>query len=352
MDIVTHKGFWRTAAGLLAFTLAMAGFATGAWWYQSSKREPAAQSPAQAVVTPHATAIAVLAPEPASKPAAATPPVSAAADLSAARPRFQISVDPLQDFNSDLKHELVEQLGPAFPELSKYLSMEPDKGTDPAYRNFTFQVLDAAAKAPSTDQPAILLAADLLASKIWCGIENKEVCDQVGRDFTQRNLSFDHDELAGGFAYSRDLLWRIWRDYPNTPAGERAFVLLLGFGWDTSGMCAKGSDQFREVIRQGETFLDQRPTSPNRALVALLVGQAYATWWALSNEYSEGMADYVDPKSYQTGADEARLQAIHYFEVALQMSPGIQLADYANQAIPALRQEQVPQDYKFFCVYD
>jgi len=64
-------------------------------------------------------------------------------------------------------------------------------------------------------------------------------------------------------------------------------------------MCAKGSDQFRDVIRQGESFLQQHPNSEYRPFVIHLVGQAYATWWTLSNEPTAAMADYVDPKPYQ-----------------------------------------------------
>ena len=269
-----------------------------------------------------------------------------------ARPHFQVSVDPMREFNDDLKSNLVRQLSPAFPDLSKYLDFDEDKGADPELRNVTFQLLDAAAKEPANDQPVMLLAADLLASKIWCGDETKDGCEEVRREFNDHNLSFAHEQLGGGFFYSRDLLWRIWHDYPASDAGERAFIVLLNLGWDTSGVCAKGTDQFQEVIRQGESFLKDRPTSPNRAAVILLVGQAYATWWALSNRPSGEMSDYVDPQQYQAGAGEARLKAIRYFELLLQIAPGTKLAEFANQSIPPLQLEQVPEEYKFFCIYD
>src|SRR5262249_437214 len=197
------------------------------------------------------TAIAIAAPAKAPAPQELWLP----AEQVPARPHFQVSVDPMEDFRADLKSALIRQLSPAFPEFSKYIEMEGDKGADPELRTFTFQLLDATAKAPENDQPAMFLAADLLASKIWCGDENKEGCESVGRGVAQRNLTFAHEELGGGFYYSRDLLRRVWRDYPASDAGERAFVLLLELGWDTSGVCAKGADQFQEVMRQGETFL-------------------------------------------------------------------------------------------------
>jgi|SRR5215472_9952218 len=350
MDLRTTR--WKIGFMLLAFVLAMAGFATAAWFYRSSRIPQAAQLPTKPTPVRPIAAIAVAArpntPSSAPTPQEWSPP----ANPTAARPRFQVSVDPMQEFNDDLKTDLVRELTPSFPELSAYLSVDPEKGADPAYKNFTFQLLDAASKAQDNDRPAMLLAADLLASKIWCGDENKDQCEQVRREFKQRNLSFEHEELGGGFYYSRDLLWRIWRDYPGSDAGEHAFVLLLDLGWDTSGVCAKGGDQFREVIHQGESFLTNRPTSPNRAVVTLLVGEAYAAWWALSNESSGEMADYVDPKQYQQGADEARLKAIQYFDLVLQMAPNSKLTEFAVQTLPPLRLEQVPEQYKFFCVYD
>jgi hypothetical protein len=342
---------WKTPI-LLGFVLVTVGISSGAWFYRNSRNRQAAQSPANPTpaVRPVA-AIAVAAPSNTS--ATNAPPASNLLDIQTpARPHFQVSVDPMQEFSENLKSDLVRQLSPNFPELPKYLGIEGDKGADPELRNFTFQLLDGVARAPESDQPGMLLAADLLASKIWCGDENKEACEQVRREFTQRNLTFAHEELGGGFYYSRDLLWHVWRDYPASDAGERAFIVLLDLGWDTSGVCAKGADQFQEVIRRGESFLKDRPTSPNRGVVTILVGQAYATWWALSNQTSGEMSDYVDPQRYQTGAREARLKAIDYFESALQVAPNTKLAEYASQVLSPLRLEQVPEEYKFFCIYD
>ena len=70
----------------------------------------------------------------------------------------------------------------------------------------------------------------------------------------------------------------------------------------------------------------------------LLVAEAYASWWSLSNEPSGGeMSDYVDPKQFQQGAEDARLKAIAYFEQVLQLVPGTELgqdmcapSDYAT----------------------
>jgi hypothetical protein len=69
------------------------------------------------------------------------------------------------------------------------------------------------------------------------------------------------------------------------------------------------------------TFLQQHPNRPYREFVIHLVGQAYATWWSLSNDPTSAMADYADPKLYQEGSEQARLKAIGSFEHILKLSP-------------------------------
>ena len=121
---------------------------------------------------------------------------------------------------------------------------------------------------------------------------------------------------------------------------------------DTSPTCEKGPEQFREVIRQGESFLQQRPGSPQRAVVTLLVAEAYATWWSLGNETRGEMSDYVDPKQYQQGAEEARIKAVSYFEQVAKLTPESRLGQYARQVLPALRDREALDNYRFFCIYD
>jgi len=69
-------------------------------------------------------------------------------------------------------------------------------------------------------------------------------------------------------------------------------VLLAWMGWDGSGICEAGSDQFREVIAQGEKFLADHPSSPHRLDVTLAMGTAYETWWSLSR--AKAGDDYVE----------------------------------------------------------
>lgn len=259
----------------------------------------------------------------------------------------------MDQFREDLDKTVVAQLAPAFPELQTFLGVQTTKSNDPAYRRIVFQLLGAAEKTPPDQRPAILFAADQVAQEIWCATEDKAECDQLRVDFARYQLTLARDELGGVFIYPRDLLWRLWRDYTATDWGEQAFVLLLDRGWDTSGTCEKGEDQTREVIHQGESFLRQQPSSPYRGIVTLLVAEAYASWWSLSNEPAGGgMSGYVDPKQFQEGAEAARIKAIGYFDQVVQSAPGTRLSEFALQVLPPLRDRQVLDSYRFFCVYD
>jgi hypothetical protein len=178
-------------------------------------------------------------------------------------------------------------------------------------------------------------------------------CARLQKDLARYDLKLDNDELGAGLYYPHDLLWRIWREYPETAWAERAFVLLLDSGWDTSATCAKGSDQTKEVIRQGESFLQNRPSSTYRGVVTLLVAEAYASRWSLSNEPAGGeMFDYVNPKDFREGAEEARVKAISYFEKVVQLAPGTSLSRYALEVLPPLREKKILDNYRFYCVYD
>jgi hypothetical protein len=259
------------------------------------------------------------------------------------KPDVEISIHPMEQFRDELRRALVQQLASAFPQPPD-LNRETGNSLDQGYRDSVFRFLDAAEKAPEAQQPAMLLAADFMLQALWCPSEQKIQCDQLRDQFVTHELSFAYSELGGGSHYQHDLLWRVSKHFPGTQWGERAFVFLLDFGWDTSGTCAQGTDQVREVIRQGESFLQQHRNSPYREFVTHLVGQAYATWWSLNNEPTSAMADYVDPKLCKEGSEQARLKAIGSFEHILKLSPRTLPGEYARQILPTLRQQQVTAD--------
>jgi hypothetical protein len=141
----------------------------------------------------------------------------------------------------------------------------------------------------------------------------------------------------------------VWTDYAETDWGERAFVLLLNHGWDTGVDCAAGSDEFRQVIQQGLSFLQKRPKSAYRLDVQLAVAQAYETWWSLSQapageEYSD-----VEPRKYQEGAETARHEAIERYEQLLQTAAPTEQAAYARRELPRLKLGIDTGQRRFYC---
>jgi len=106
-------------------------------------------------------------------------------------------------------------------------------------------------------------------------------------------------------------------------------------GWDSSGMCDAGSDQFRTVIAHGEKFLAEHPSSPHRLDVTLALAMAYENWWSLSR--ARPGDDYVEPARYHDGAEAARQKAIGIYEQIAKMAADSPEATYARRCLPRLK---------------
>lgn len=222
------------------------------------------------------------------------------------------------------------------------------------------RVLDAAQSAPPSEQPPLLLAADLLADKVDFGMnvqpapETKKKLDELAR----YGLKFSWSELDAAWGYSHDLMWRVWRDFPASPWAEDAFMLLLERAWDASLTCNGGTDSFRAVIREGENFLATHPQSRYRLETTYLLAQGYETWWSLSRAKdcrtvdASGCDEYVDAASYLEGAQEARRKAMIDYEEVLQINPAGDIAGDARRRLDDLKQNLDTVQRRFFCIYD
>lgn len=329
----------------------------GAWFYHvwfGMPLPPVTQRPS-------ARPIAVLnaSTQRASGPAAQVPNQPAPSSSSAAElPRSNVDSDPLAGFRANLKKDLLIDLSGEFPNLADLLNDQEGERDNSRYGQAALRLIDAAQTAPSGQQPVMLFAADLVAGHIQCeaainGSKSKADCATLRQELAARGVALKYSELGGGFYYTHELLWKLWQEHAQSAWGERAFVLLLDSGWDTSKTCEKGSDQTREVIRQGEAFLLDRPASPYRTEVVLLVAEAYASWWSLANEPAgSDMFEYVDPARFRDGAQTARTRAIADFEQIVNLAPNTSMGEYSAGVAAQLRQGRVLDNYKFFCVYD
>jgi len=340
---------WRIARKPILVTFAVlvtAALGVAGWQHRYSRSPEVPPTPARP--SQSVRPIAVLLTDPSRTPASAgsDPKATEGTEQPDTTPEHEISIHPLDQFRDDLRKALSQELAPTYPQLPD-LNREPGNRIEQDYRDSVFRFLDFSEKTPEAQQPAMLLAADLMLQALWCPSEQGARCDQLRNQFSEHQLTLANSQLGGGWYYQHDLLWRVWQRFGSTKWGEQAFILLLDLGWDTSGMCAKGSDQFRDVIRQGESFLQQHPNSEYRPFVIHLVGQAYATRWTLSNEPTAAMADYVDPKPYKEGAEQARAEGDWVFRaspatVAWNIGWRIRVADAAYIASAALHRRWIP----------
>lgn len=211
---------------------------------------------------------------------------------------------------SRLAMVLSEELRAPYPDYGALIARLREGRGDPATQSKAYGlVLDLlkAAAARDARRPVLLLAADLLAGQLGADDEHSPEWAARRRTLSSHGLAWQWSQLGATWVYGHELLWRIWQEYPLGPWGERAFVRLLGLGWDTSVACRKGSDQFRAVISQGEAFRARRPANPARADVEFLVAQSYETWWSLSQASPEDA--YAQSARYQAGALTARQKA-------------------------------------------
>ncbi len=133
------------------------------------------------------------------------------------------------------------------------------------------------------------------------------------KEYRELGIDYFFYEPDGRWVLSEDPvdLVELAEKHLNSRWGRQAFLMMTQMGW-SQGRCAEGQDQFREVIRQGQSFLAAYPTSEISDAIRLEMANAYATWWNLSQ--TEPNPPYSDPKDYQAGAVEAKKAALRLYQ--------------------------------------
>lgn len=156
------------------------------------------------------------------------------------------------------------------------------------------------------------------------------------------------------FYYSPDAVWTLEKDpvdlnylatnFLNSEWGRRAFLMMTLMGW-SQGACREGPDQFREVIKHGETFLRQYPDSEVSDSVRLELANAYATWWNVSQREPD---EFTAPEQYSVGAHEAKQRAVGLYEEYLSAHPA--KGDDVRKRLTALRNNpKGSETYDYYC---
>jgi len=137
---------------------------------------------------------------------------------------------------------------------------------------------------------------------------------------------------------------------PGTSANE-VLLYQMEHGFDETGMCSAGAEEFSQVIQQGESLLAGARVLPSATLSSLhfMIGDAYATivWLAKSTD-----SEYHDPKKYQQVAESARVKALEHYRAAFHLERGTARAQKAWREAWRLAAGLPPTSGRYFCVYD
>ena len=209
--------------------------------------------------------------------------------------------------------------------------------------------LTAARSQPAAQQVPPLLAADRVLD--FVGHNGVSIGDAARAAMKTLGIDYVHDELAGADVYKHGLLKQAKALAPPGPASDQVLLAQMARGFDETGMCSAGAEEFSPVIREGESRLAGARTLPSSTLASLhfMVGDAYATivWLAETND--DG---YHDPKQYAPRAESARIQALEHYRAALQLEHGTPRSHKAWKEAWRLSAGLPPTAPRYFCIYD
>jgi len=205
------------------------------------------------------------------------------------------------------------------------------------------------AEAGSADQRAVaLLAADRVLGFLGPGVPAGEA---ARAEMKSLGVDYVHDELAGVDVYTHGLLKKAKAVAPPGPSADEVLLFQMERGFDETGMCSGGVEEFSQVIQQGESLLAGGRALPSSTLSSLhfMVDDAYGTIvWLAKTTASE----YHDSKKYQQMAESARAKALEHYRAAFNLEHGTARAQKAWKEAWRLAAGLPPTYGRYFCVYD
>ena len=226
-------------------------------------------------------------------------------------------------------------------------------------------ILREADGADAPRRALCLLAADAVVNKLSGGLvelsangaHESAAAPGVRRQLAPYGVKLGGMTHDGGLAYERELLWRVWREWPETEAGELAFLELQRVGWNTgSGEgCPKNPDLFREVIAKAEAFLAGHPKTDFRKQVLYALAVANESWWSIAHSPADDqwVSGIPYPRSAANAqqAGRARDEAIRYYREVVALAPGSAEAASAVRRLPRMELGLDTGQRRFFCSY-
>jgi hypothetical protein len=168
----------------------------------------------------------------------------------------------------------------------------------------------------------------------------------AGRRYRKRRTRIGH--YSGDLEYDRGFLRRAWKEFPETPWGHRAFLMLQRLSCSIRDFGCQGPNCFRAVIEQGEKFLRQYPETPFRKEQIYHLALAYETWWSLSKA-EPGDLSAEEARIGRTSAERARTRAIGLYEELIRMEPRSPEARAGQMVLPRLKLRLGTRERTFFC---
>jgi hypothetical protein len=224
-------------------------------------------------------------------------------------------------------------------------------------------LLGVANRALMDERSMLLLAANGLVTKLTTLLWE---ADETGRNEVasiRAGLAKFDVKLGGmlhngSLAYNQDLLWRVWREFPESQAGQLAFLELQQRGWSTDPGegCPANPDLFHEVIEHGEKFLAQRPSTQFRKEVLFTLAVANESWWSVAHAAADdgwvSGIPYPRKELNKKQAAAARERAIHYYQEIVKLAPDSPEAASAGRRLPRLKLGLDTGQRRFFCSFD
>jgi hypothetical protein len=246
-----------------------------------------------------------------------------------------------------LKWEVVNALRPTDPETVELILSNEGVIEQNLAERAALRVLQARAKADTEDQRAMLsLASAFVVSRLRYQGESWQR-DRPGLKpilaygVRMEVSPFDDDVWYGSVDFAED----VRRRRPGTRWGQLAFLDRLSGGWTEF----PDGDQYRHVIAQGTAWLKQYPGSPFAVTVMSHVARAYETWWSLSLAPDD--EELVTASEHKEGAEEARLQAIRWYERILRDAPTSVEARHARRVLIQITVGVDTGERGFYAVY-
>lgn len=226
-------------------------------------------------------------------------------------------------------------------------------------------LLSEADRSSAAGKALRLLAADALVSQLTGllidsppgGEREAAEAATVRRTLASYRVRLGPMTHNGGLEYHNDLLWRVWQEFPDTDAGQAAFVQLQRRGWNTDPRegCPKNPDLFREVIEKGEAFLARYPQTSFHKEVLYTLAVANESWWSISHAPADDPIVSAPPYPRRainaTQSAVAKDRAIRYYRVIVQLAPDSPEAASALRRLPRLELGLDTGQRRFFCSY-